>query len=634
MAIKRVTGLESLNVLVAGLLDRQRREPWCVISLPAKSNEPLFDPTVVAEQTNGVCQVWVLETGFQSYELASNLPAGCEVFGGSARVYPPGLEWTTDPSRAKRRYSDPSPQAITVQTERLISDIQSAAFFAGLFEKRSKTTKQSRGIVKQFFANGETAVIQLEDGTLTSISAELTVPGISLEALMDIGQQVIGDFDTDLKTFLLPIASITEQDLLRHFSHGTVTQGRVKTADRRTAQIEIFPNYCVNMKREDVSSNPKDRLDLFFTPGDVIEVRVLRDPQGKLALRMWDIDDDEPIEPAMPIFPGGKPWLGAGADESLTDDDLQSEPIETFLARLGLSNQDFGEDDGTSGSIATLNETVIETPVVESTISSPVLRPVPGPGRRVVSSTPLRMADHLPSESDRQEVNGNTKKPLIQELNLTIASLKSQIISLKARLGLSSAEERREQQMAIIGVISERDTARESLKAERLKNAELRKELRLAKQQQIVGLDYEQNRSNFAPGAKGDEDWIRFELYLAWIDRIPSHKRQTRPLPDFNVGAEFVASFVEMTRGKRNKALKATVDILSGDEELLAAREAHPLREGTGAGTRDRVRENGDRCMRAYIEEHSAAARRLHYWVSSSGLIELSRCVVHDDYEP
>jgi hypothetical protein len=388
------------------------------------------------------------------------------------------------------------------------------------------------------------------------------------------------------------------------------------------------------MRREDVSSNPKDRLDLFFSAGDVIEVRILRNPQGRLALRMWDIDDDEPIELALPVFPGGKPWLGAGSDEVLADDELQSEPLETFLARLGLSHDDLAET-ATEADIAV---NVVDTEFDQATLevrSAPVSnRPVPGPGPRVVSETLLGLVPQGAVAPTSASTENAPTKSLIQDQNLTIAALKSQIIALKARLGINSSDERKEQQMAIIAVLAERDSARESLKSERQKNAELRKELRLAKQQQIVGLDYEQNRANFAPGHEGEAEWLRFEIYLAWINRIPSHKRKSSPLTNYQIGSEFVASFTEMARGKRNKALKAIVDVLSLDEELLAARETHPLREGIGASAQDRIRKDGARCMRTYIEENSAAARRLHYWVLPGGGFELSRCVVHDDFEP
>lgn len=643
MAINRVTGLDSLNRLTDGLFDPSRKLPWCIISIPAKTSEPIFDPKIVFEQTEGVCEIWVIDTGFLSYELASILPAGCEVFGGSARVYPPGLAWTTEPSLAKRRFGDQNARAIGIQTERLIADIQSAAFFAGLFTTRTSTTQTVTGTIKKFYANGETAVVQLEDGTLTSLAAELTVPGMSLEALLEIGQRVSGTFDSELRRFLLPISTITEKQILEHFPSGTVTLGRVKEVERRTASIEIFPSYSVTITRDEVSSNPKDKLDLFFTPGDVVEVRILRNAQGRLALRMFDIDDDEPVEPPIAIVPGGKPWLGVGSVELVTEDELQSEPIESFLARFGLADADLTRfDEELAGAEEPLFENHEVTPPT-SAATQPANRPVPGPGPRSATPSPVnpagaqpdsQISDVIAHATDLNSVDSLPSKSIIQSLNLTIASLKSQVISLKARLGLSDENERREQQLAIKSVVEERDSARRQLRGEKEKTAELRKELRSAKQQQIVGLDYEENRANFSPGPEGDEEWMRFEIYLAWISRIPSHSRKKYKLKPFSLGAEFIESFNGMTRGKKNKALKALVDVITGNDELLASREVHALREGSGAGSKERVRTDGARCMRAYIEENAAAARRLHYWVLPSGEIELSRCVTHDDFEP
>jgi hypothetical protein len=43
---------------------------------------------------------------------------------------------------------------------------------------------------------------------------------------------------------------------------------------------------------------------------------------------------------------------------------------------------------------------------------------------------------------------------------------------------------------------------------------------------------------------------------------------------------------------------------------------------------------DGARCQRAYIEQKTPQARRLHYWALRGGGIELSRVVTHDDVEP
>ncbi|NBR26728.1 MAG: hypothetical protein EBU08_23725, partial [Micrococcales bacterium] len=60
----------------------------------------------------------------------------------------------------------------------------------------------------------------------------------------------------------------------------------------------------------------------------------------------------------------------------------------------------------------------------------------------------------------------------------------------------------------------------------------------------------------------------------------------------------------------------------------------HPIRDGAGASSQDIVAEDGSIALRAYVEEKTAAAKRLHYWVSPSKRIKLERVVIHDDFKP
>jgi hypothetical protein len=46
------------------------------------------------------------------------------------------------------------------------------------------------------------------------------------------------------------------------------------------------------------------------------------------------------------------------------------------------------------------------------------------------------------------------------------------------------------------------------------------------------------------------------------------------------------------------------------------------------------VAEDGSIALRAYVEEKTAAAKRLHYWMSPSKQITLERVVSHDDVQP
>ena len=131
------------------------------------------------------------------------------------------------------------------------------------------------------------------------------------------------------------------------------------------------------------------------------------------------------------------------------------------------------------------------------------------------------------------------------------------------------------------------------------------------------------------------DEWVRHEIYLAWIERMDANDRANWPLPTkYSVGEQFSPSFELHDSSSRDKTLKAVVDVLTGRARELPARALHPLRSGDGATAGDVVRSDGARCMRVHIEKNVASARRLHFWQCDDGGIELSRVVVHDDMEP
>lgn len=125
-------------------------------------------------------------------------------------------------------------------------------------------------------------------------------------------------------------------------------------------------------------------------------------------------------------------------------------------------------------------------------------------------------------------------------------------------------------------------------------------------------------------------------MYLAWVKNVPSSDKARQALPaDWTAGSGFAASLYGFTEpGVVAKALKATVEVLTGVAERNAAREVHGLRTSLGGDAAQVVRSDGAKCFRVAIEQNVASARRLHYWRLPDGSIELSRVVVHDDFMP
>ena len=170
----------------------------------------------------------------------------------------------------------------------------------------------------------------------------------------------------------------------------------------------------------------------------------------------------------------------------------------------------------------------------------------------------------------------------------------------------------------------------EHLRDELRDEKKLLRESRRAFAKVTVNEGFDVRRRRFVEPA----DWIRHEIYLAWIDRISPTERADWPLPaGYRVGEAFAASLDPLDDGQLAKVFKSAVDVLSGRIRDMVGRRLHALRTRDSAA--DVVREvDGARCMRASIEQNTPAARRLHYWQLPGGALELGRVVTHDDMRP
>ena len=127
------------------------------------------------------------------------------------------------------------------------------------------------------------------------------------------------------------------------------------------------------------------------------------------------------------------------------------------------------------------------------------------------------------------------------------------------------------------------------------------------------------------------EKQFRYDVDVAYAHRISPGDKEIRPLREFRIGPDFLATLKAVEGVERGKVVDVTVEILTDLVTELDGRELHSLREGAGAAERD-VRRSSDRArsMRVALQRNTPSARRLHYWKVGEA-IELSRVVVHDD---
>ena len=625
---------EGVARLARAILDPLRRRPLAVVTTLETTRQPLVDVGELESAVGSLADIVIVPTGDRTYELEAALPANCATFGGAVRSFPVDQEWHSRPSLARRRFSF-SPSAGARVLDEVVIDLIGMAHRAGLITTAPPTAHRTAGTVASILAGGERALVQLEGGGIATISAEATLSPAPLPWFVVNGMRVTGLLDRESRRLALDAEITGADDLWSRFPDGSVTLALVHRVERQRAVLLVHPQHPVTVTRPDLSTNLVDRVDLLLTEGDVIDVRVTRDQQGRWSLRTVDLDDDEASLSAVPLLPGGPPWLLAGRTLVESDETLTSTPIQELLSGVELpSSTEVGTDPSNSSPA---------DPSAHSTSgASPetaVARPRPGPGAvHVVPATPIAPeVAARGSASPASAPEAPSSRSALQSAQGTVAALQAELRIERARRDGPTVEQLRRELAATRTMLGQ--VHRESQQwHEQVERANTR-----VKETQAALRD--SRREATAPVAESPrsrrdrfdnaEDWIRHELYLQWIERFDPATRAEHPLPAAVIlGPRFAASVEALSDAQLPKAIRCALEAVTGFIRRTSAREVHALRSGDGGGDRPVIRDDGARCMRAYIEQNTPQARRLHYWVLPGGEVELSRVVAHDDVEP
>lgn len=135
-------------------------------------------------------------------------------------------------------------------------------------------------------------------------------------------------------------------------------------------------------------------------------------------------------------------------------------------------------------------------------------------------------------------------------------------------------------------------------------------------------------------GYSDPTEQMRWDLQRTWVEQTRPEDKARWALPDdYALGPDFCRSVDELEGVSRERVLLVAMWILVG----RPVTDDHPLRSSKAGGAPAVTRvEDGVEwvCRRAPLQQSSASARRLSYWRSSSGQIELSRVTLHDDLTP
>ncbi|MEV7618915.1 hypothetical protein AB0N59_02145 [Microbacterium sp. NPDC089321] len=530
----------------------------------------LFDPERIERELGSDADVVTIAHGAVTYALADALPDKANVHSGAARSFP--VDFGSDPDwrRSILRFPDRHTE------EELIEDALAQVPFVPL---PAPTVRREwvRATVERV-SGGTGNVAKLDNGALVRVVGGHLPPSVALSDALSVGDPVEGWLiDRDL-------APESENIDFSRFEDGSITLARVAKVTPARAKLVLHPALPdgYDLRKRDVIPGVDDGENTGMNVSDVVRVgqtvraRVTRTGET-LALSLVDVSEDAPLVPPLSLLKGGAPWLQEGID---AEDDA---PARTAPAAA------------------------IRTPAPATEPHSPVAPASPPPTASTNPEALIQIRDELEA---LREAFSRLSREMRSGTDLgAMDRLRDESLGLAAELQRERSLRR------------ERDTT----------IAGLRVELREARAQRgTVRQDPHTDRAAWPD----DEAWLRFEVLTTWASRTIATEKKHHPLGDYSVGAGLVPSLLALDDGQLDKALRTIVDVVTGRAAQITARQLHRLREGQGGSDPYVVREDGAVCWRASIEVNVASARRLHYWQTPGGRIDLSRVVLHDDFRP
>ncbi|NCT90982.1 hypothetical protein GXB85_08490 [Cellulomonas sp. APG4] len=222
--------------------------------------------------------------------------------------------------------------------------------------------------------------------------------------------------------------------------------------------------------------------------------------------------------------------------------------------------------------------------------------------------------------------------PATRTLSLSLDAARARISALEAELHAKDARlEPLERELAAHRRRTEQLTEEVQRLREQVAHQKTHLRLRsnkMAKQKVAVDPDVTTQRWFVDPAEQ-----FRYEVYAAWVRRIPAGEKHERALTEYTLGPDFLRSMERIEGVPREKVLNVVVEVLTGIAERAAGREMHPLRSGAGGADPVVTRADGATCWRVSLQSNTPQARRLHFW-RREGMVEFSRVVLHDDMSP
>lgn len=569
-------------------LQAQRDHPAVVITSHHARHDAWIPAQQVAEDLEGIADVWWMRNGEITWEFARHMPGETQVFGEAGRVYAIDNEWINRP-RASRLHI-----AFSVNDGLAIADSLSAEALAdaasrGLLAAQAAADVEVTGLVTGITAGR--GLVKLSNHRLVSVNPGLVLEGLPVERLITAGQQVTGRLNPESGQLNLAPSVQPAAQALEQYDEGDVVLVKVLEVSSKQATVELFPGVRVVIEVGQITGNRFDAADDLMSIGEIVRARVTR-TGPRWSLIMSDVDDDEVEVAAPPLLAGGPPLYvpdvleRAEAEpviESRLDPEPDLEPAQSVQSKPprphpGMLDPKWRERQGDR-------------------------RPVPPPSR----PEPHTAAQPVPHVDDPGAVKHMTR---------TIAQLKADLEAA-----------RRENQLLSRHALEWQEKFRRAEDETKRLRTDRRTSAQRAKQDARRGTLGD--RAAFAT----PEEQFRHEVYMAWVEKIPSHDKADLPLPEYTLSAWFLETLAERAPDVQKKVPEIVVEVLTGLADRSEGRQVHPLLDGSTTAAPKRRNNGLETCMRVAVKINSPSAPRLHYW-KGGDVIEFSSVRLHDDMVP
>lgn len=634
LGAQTITGPRLAEELAEELNRPGRTRPTAVVTMARGTSRPYIDADRLAVELAELADVYLIADPAASWAFSRSMPELTQVYGGAGRVYPVGLDWVNDPRRSRLRFAYSEAEGAGT-TGLLIEDGLKAAAEAGLLAMPRGSSGHApvgevEGVVNGC-PNPSQAMVTLSDGRYATIQVGLLCSAVSAERLFERGMEVRGVYDERSRRLDVSGMLASPGERLAEVGDGEILLGRVESVGEASCEIALLPGVSASVPRARVTDQTGDDLRDLLSVGEVVPVRV---GAGGASLSIVDVDDDARVR-SLAVLPGGPGWLVLAASGASADapDLLAAVPEPATAIVSGIPRPRSGADSssparrspagpgvfprqvpglrpGASSYLDKRDAAAPADPAGPHGVGRPgvggAARPSPAmlAGRAVqVLERPARRESALALEESRSTLRSTLleKARLEQELRSSTLELQHLEAELSRKQGILEARER---------------------------------ELERLRRRNRKGAQREHRESATSDDLFADpEERFRFDVMLCWARRIPAGEKAERPLVTYRLGPQFLTSLESTPGVDRGKVVDVVVEVLTGLAGTSAGRQMHALRTGAGGNDQPVRRDDGALCYRVALQRNTPQARRLHFWKQAEEF-ELSRVVLHDDYEP